>query len=131
MQTICTGYLQDTDPEACVCSSFVGSALGSCLTEGMENGDFTPYSDKTGSAGVSTGTVVLIALGIVFSMSAVGIAYYRHTRSQMRDQVRSILAEYMPLEDMGDGDASGMVHAGALTSAGYAQADLSGSIQGV
>ena len=45
---------------------------------------------------------------IVLGMLALGglgaFLYWRRTQQQMRDQVRGILAEYMPLDDIGGGE---------------------------
>jgi len=46
---------------------------------------------------------------MVIVMGGAGYVYYQRTQSAMRDQVRSILAEYMPLEDM-DGPLTGNAH---------------------
>lgn len=35
-------------------------------------------------------------------MLLAGLAYWKRTQRQMRDQVRGILAEYMPMEDLGE-----------------------------
>jgi hypothetical protein len=42
-------------------------------------------------------------LFVVALFSGLGVWHYKKTREDMRDQVRGILAEYMPLEDQDDG----------------------------
>lgn len=82
------------DESACPAASGSGSASGGGGTDGNPGG-------------VGSGVVVLIAIlvsGVVFT---VAFFVYRHfARKQMRNEVRSILAEYMPLDDdaAGDGD---------------------------
>jgi hypothetical protein len=36
---------------------------------------------------------------VVGAFAALGVWHYKRTRDEMREQVRGILAEYMPLED--------------------------------
>jgi hypothetical protein len=47
---------------------------------------------------------------MAFAFAGVGYWHYNKTRDDMREQVRGILAEYMPLEDQdggGGGDGGG------------------------
>jgi hypothetical protein len=50
-------------------------------------------------------------LFVVALFSGLGVWQYKRSREEMRDQVRGILAEYMPLEDQdqmnGKGDDNG------------------------
>ena len=49
--------------------------------------------------------------------SGVGYWHYNKTREDMREQVRGILAEYMPLEDQDEsGDAMAFARGGGTTS---------------
>jgi hypothetical protein len=57
--------------------------------------------------GVSWGGVLGIVTLVILGMTAAGFVYWKRTQEQMREQVRSILAEYMPLEDAGDQGGSG------------------------
>jgi hypothetical protein len=59
----------------------------------------------TGSNGVFKRTFGLTLLFLCSAFGAVGYLHWRKTREEMRDQVRGILAEDMPLE--GDGDLDG------------------------
>ena len=45
--------------------------------------------------------VLLIVAGVVAIMLLGGFVYWKRTQSQMREQVRGILAEYMPLDEDG------------------------------
>lgn len=54
--------------------------------------------------GVSTHTFFTSILFIIGGFGALAVWHYKKTRDEMRDQVRGILAEYMPLEDQ---DAAG------------------------
>ena len=46
--------------------------------------------------------VLMLVVSIVVVMLLAGLAYWKRTQRQMRDQVRGILAEYMPMEDLGE-----------------------------
>ena len=50
-------------------------------------------------------------LAVVGAFGSIGVWHYNKTRNDMRDQVRGILAEYMPLEDQdgGGGMMNGMM----------------------
>ena len=70
--------------------------------------------------GVSWGGVLGIVTLVILGMTAAGFVYWKRTQEQMREQVRSILAEYMPLEDAGDqGGAGG---AGSSDNFGHSRA---------
>ena len=51
------------------------------------------------SGGVSTHTFAVSMMFVIALFSGLGFWHYKKTREDMRDQVRGILAEYMPLED--------------------------------
>jgi hypothetical protein len=70
--------------------------------------------------GVSWGGVLGIVTLIILGMTAAGFVYWKRTQEQMREQVRSILAEYMPLEDTGD--AGGPGGAGGGDNFGHSRA---------
>merc|ERR1712094_162386 len=46
--------------------------------------------------------VLMLVVSVVVLMLLAGLAYWKRTQRQMRDQVRGILAEYMPMEDLGE-----------------------------
>jgi len=97
---ICAGFLDGTEPETCQTCGACPDKLG-CVSSGK-------CSDSIGGgkgSGVSfkTFTISLFAAAGMIG----GVGYYYHQRSQrdMREQVRGILSEYMPLEDQdGGGD---------------------------
>jgi len=62
-----------------------------------------PVPDGGGSSkgGVSTGTLVFSLLFTMGIMGGAGFVYWKRQQAEMRDQVRGILAEYMPLDDDG------------------------------
>jgi len=100
---ICSGYAEGTTPAICdKCSGCPDTVQ--CVDNG---GKCTSGPHGSSSSGqVSTHT---FGFSMVFMMAALmGVGYWHHnrTRDDMRDQVRGILAEYMPLEDQAD-DAGG------------------------
>jgi len=94
---ICAGYSFGTAPKICgQCAGCLNPA--ECVTNGGKcighyGGSTTPQG--TVSHGTFTKTIFLIL--ICFG----GAAYwhYHKTREEMRDHVRGVLADYMPLED--------------------------------
>lgn len=94
---ICAGYLLGTEPKICkLCD--VCPDKETCAVKGYCTGG------SGGSKKVSMHFYILSLLAIVASLSFAGIFYYRKSQEDMREQVRGILAEYMPLEDQeGDG----------------------------
>uniref|UniRef100_A0A6V1XHF6 Uncharacterized protein n=1 Tax=Heterosigma akashiwo TaxID=2829 RepID=A0A6V1XHF6_HETAK len=96
LSTVCAGYAPGTEPSICACASGVGrEEMMACVAADGKK------ATGGGPTGVSVGGVISIILAIVAVMTAAGLFYWRRTQTQMRDQVRGILAEYMPLEDLG------------------------------
>lgn len=92
-----------------VCSAFSGeSAPSVCSTCGMcddivscvQNGGRC-LASETPVAGVSSHTFVASLLLVLGSSVALGVWYYRRTQEALREHVRGIMAEYMPLDDEG------------------------------
>jgi len=94
---ICAGFLDGTEPK--ICKQCYGCHdQTSCI----ENGRCS--SGGAGGGGVSTHTFVLSLFVVSAAFGAAAFWHWKKTREDMRDQVRGILAEYMPLEDQGDGE---------------------------
>lgn len=85
---VCNGYLEGTEPK--VCKECIGCGdFDTCIAKKKckgKGGGVSPH--------VFMGSILLISL--VFGAAA--FWHYRKTREEMREQVRGILAEYMPLE---------------------------------
>lgn len=92
-QAICHGFTAGSEPTVCSCSSLTSTELRACV----EAGGMDRYR-KTDS-GVSIGTVIVLFLVVLALVGVAGFAYTRYTQRRMRDQVRHILSEYMPLDD--------------------------------
>jgi len=86
---ICNSYLEGTEPS--ICKQCDGCQdLDTCIREKKCNG--------RGGGGVSMHTFMGSILFIALIFGSAAFWHYRKTREDMRDQVRGILAEYMPLE---------------------------------
>lgn len=87
---ICNGYAEGTEPKICNqctgCPDFDG-----CISSGKCRGG-------KGGGGVSVHMFMSSILAITVAFGAAAFIHYRRTREEMREQVRGILAEYMPLE---------------------------------
>lgn len=100
---ICAGYLEGTQPQ--ICSLCAGCPdVTTCVEHKMcGSGANTGGNDKKG---VSKKVFALSLLSVCVVFGAAGYLHWKKTREDMRDQVRGILAEYMPLEG-GDEDEGG------------------------
>jgi hypothetical protein len=91
---ICAGYAEGTKPKICDKCSACGDAVA-CVTKGVCSAG--KYSGNTDT--VSTHTFATSMLLVIALFAGAGYWHYNKTREDMREQVRGILAEYMPLED--------------------------------
>jgi len=94
---ICAGFATGTKPEICQqcerCDdpSECLKGNGVCVAGGAYR-----------RSGVSTLLFIMSILSIVGMFTGLVLWYYKKVGKEMRDEVRGILAEYMPLEDDGD-----------------------------
>ena len=94
-QAICAGYAEGTAPAICSACGHCPDAIG-CV----ENGACTAQGHTAAATnGVSTHTFASSMFLVIALFSGLGVWHYKRTREEMREQVRGILAEYMPLED--------------------------------
>jgi hypothetical protein len=92
---ICSGFFKGTAPKACKCSGCADPAT--CIADRYRCPHTHSSSDS--NAGVSTSFFMFSMLLVIAGFSAAGVWHYKRTKDDMREQVRGILAEYMPLED--------------------------------
>jgi hypothetical protein len=104
---ICSGYMEGTLPPSCAVCSRCPDVVG-CVTSGVCKAGGVPPEAKSG--GVSTSFFMISMLMVVGAFSALGVWHYKRTRDDMREQVRGILAEYMPLEDNDSMGAGSMMN---------------------
>merc|ERR1719198_2724677 len=105
---ICAGYSIDQKPGVCSCAGAASSnndAYNLCVERNMEksggDGGAVRVRGEPEQTGVPIWGVFLIVVGVVGLMLLAMFIYWKRTQQQMRDQVRGILAEYMPLDDDG------------------------------
>ncbi|KAJ0402758.1 hypothetical protein ATCC90586_007669 [Pythium insidiosum] len=115
---ICAGYGSHDPPEVCTCASQAPMGLLNCVQAGGVSNAAAAFIGR----GFSFGSVLVIMVLVAGFVATAGFVYWRRTQRQMRDQVRSILAEYMPLEDQAllddeDGLASPRMHPAAMAAA--------------
>lgn len=115
---ICSGYSEGTTPTICNKCSACPDVVG-CVEKGRCSGS-SSSSSSSNDAGVSTHTFAMSMLLVIAVFSGLGVWHYKKTREEMRDQVRGILAEYMPLEDneghMNGGSPMAFARGGAAQS---------------
>jgi hypothetical protein len=117
---ICSGYVDGTTPVACMTCGGCQDPI-SCVANGYCSSGGTASSK---SGGISTSFFMVSMLMVVGIFSALGAWHYKRTRDDMREQVRGILAEYMPLEDndmmlngrMGKSSPMDFAHSNGITS---------------
>jgi len=95
---ICAGFLDGTEPDVCVqcveCPDKLGCAkAGHCMS----------HFGSGGGGGVSFSFFAFSLASLAAAFGSIGIYNYRRQQKDMREQVRGILAEYMPLEDQDGG----------------------------
>jgi hypothetical protein len=113
---ICSGFLDGTQPEICQECMYTND-MHKCVNGGGSGND----SNGGGSGGgVSSGGLVVALIFVIAGLLGAGFYYYKKTQREMRDQVRGILAEYMPLDDgaIGGGGGRGSEGGMAMTSKG-------------
>ena len=103
-KAICAGYAEGATPSLCNQCAHCGDPVACVSTGKCSGGSSSTSSDK----GVSTHTFASSMLFVIGLFAALGVWHYKKTREDMREQVRGILAEYMPLEDQEQDGASPM-----------------------
>lgn len=107
---ICAGFVEGSRPKICSQCSQCSDPVECIKKKGR-----CPYHKGDGGSTkgtVSTHTFFTSMLFIIGVFGGLGAWHYKKTREDMREQVRGILAEYMPLEDQ-DGDHGGMMGQGS------------------
>jgi len=102
LATICQGYAHGSEPQPCDCVDIASpAAYERCLADGGGAPAPAAKRKEVEREGMPWYGVLLLVVAIVVVMLLAGLAYWKHTQKVMRDQVRGILAEYMPLDDLG------------------------------
>merc|ERR1712157_626618 len=90
-RAVCAGFVTGSEPDICktcmICNDQLECTMeGACPSDSISNAVSTP-----------TFAITLFSLSIVFFM--IGMLQYRRTQADVRNQVRGIVAEYMPLDE--------------------------------
>jgi len=102
---ICAGYSDGTTPAICDKCSGCSDTVA-CVSAGGKCNSGIAASGSSGGE-VSAHTFGLTIFLMAFAFAGVGYWHYNKTRDEMREHVRGILAEYMPLEDQDAGGNDG------------------------
>nr|CCA21059.1 vacuolarsorting receptor putative [Albugo laibachii Nc14] len=117
LHMVCAGFGPHDPPAVCTCGSQPIATIPECIRSG---GMTISTASGSNYSGMSFTSVLGLMMFICGTVAAAGYAYWRRTQSQMREQVRSILAEYMPMEDQAllseDGLDSPNMHPAELAS---------------
>lgn len=110
---VCAGFAPGSEPDICKrcgsCSDAPGCAAAGHCKAGSING-------APGGGGVSKHTFVSSMFMVVVFFTALGVWHYKKTQEDMRNQVRGILADYLPLEDQEPGNPMEFARGGVSTS---------------
>lgn len=103
-QAVCAGFAHGAVPHICNMCSHCGDAAA-CVRHGHCT---TKMGGAAPSAGAPEGSVSTLhfygsMLFVICAFSVIGVWHYKKTRDDMREQVRGILADYMPLTDSEEG----------------------------
>jgi hypothetical protein len=88
---VCAGYAVGSNPDVCAKCQSCPDQEG-CVVKGRCN------SGGGAGGGISKGTFAATIIGLCAVFGTAGFLHWRKTNQEMRDQVKGILAEYMPLE---------------------------------
>jgi hypothetical protein len=91
-KAICAGYASGHAPEVCQLCATCSDEV-TCVEKGHCNG-------QTPAGGIVSMPIFIASLGgVVLLFACIGFVQWRRSQAQMRDQVRGILAQYMPLDE--------------------------------
>lgn len=111
-RAICAGYGTNAPPRVCTCADLDKESATSCIARGGVPQDNTP-----GDKGVSVGLVVALMLILLVIVALAGFVYYRYSQRRLREQVRNLMSEYMPLDDVQAGVGATGVHSSSASAA--------------
>jgi len=101
LSMICSGYGSHSPPKVCECSDVNKMELLDCVKQGK----YETLSEKINSSSSpksKSSSSILWPLMMFGCIGFIGLVHYKRSQRHMRDEVRSILAEYMPLEDQSE-----------------------------
>jgi hypothetical protein len=100
LKAICAGYASGSEPTVCTqCAGCIDArqcvADGSCSTGYSTLGNDASVKNQ-GAISFSTFTASLVSISLLFLLAA--FLHHRRQQNLMHDQIRGILAEYMPID---------------------------------
>jgi len=107
ISAVCAGFLEGTQPQVCDACSLCSDKMN-CVIDGYCKVGPSYAGGGDSGEGVSKRSFGLTLLIISMMFGAGGYIHWKKTREDMRDQVRGVLSEYMPLEG-NDKEAAGGV----------------------
>mmetsp|Transcript_14896 Transcript_14896/g.17101 ORF Transcript_14896/g.17101 Transcript_14896/m.17101 type:complete len:515 (-) Transcript_14896:94-1638(-) len=88
-KAICSGYMKGSEPEVCLKCAHCGIDEYQCVIRGE-------CPSAKGSVSIQVFAISLVVVVVLFG--CVGLIQWQRSQRQMREQVRGIVAEYMPLD---------------------------------
>jgi hypothetical protein len=98
-KAICAGYIKGSEPTVCEKCANCGIDEYQCVVDGK-------CPNGTGSVSVPVFAFSMGAIVICFGL--LGLVQWQRSQRQMRDQVRGIMAEYMPLDENNKVESAGI-----------------------
>lgn len=95
LSMVCAGYGVHNPPEVCGCANQGKAGTMDCVKQGSY--EATKAHNNNGRW--STSAVLFVLLATISTVAVAGFVYWQRSQRHMRDQVKSILSEYMPMED--------------------------------
>jgi len=101
---ICAGFLDTNKPQVCKVCDECPEKLA-CVEDG-----FCASRNTTSSGNISKRSFGITLLLLCSMFGTVAYIHWKRTREEMRDRVRDILAEYMPLHDGDNEEGNSPMH---------------------
>ena len=117
-EAICAGYSDGTKPDICYLCGSCPQAKDCVMNDGMCPSAPSGLIPSRAKGQVSTHTFASSMLLLICLFGGAGYWYYNRTREEMREQVRGILAEYMPLEDSDGNGVDGPINRNFMMARG-------------
>jgi len=108
MNAICAGFLDGTAPDICDKCSVCADKVECVKNDGVCSGS-SGYSSGDDSGGISKRIFGFTLLTMCSMFGVIAYIHWKKTREDMRDEVRGILSEYMPLEDGDNEDGQSII----------------------
>lgn len=103
---ICAGYSQGTEPIVCQectrCPNPIDCVETGYCTNAWEHHIIKKLTNKTDPDSISSSTFFMTVVFCMGGIVAMGVWYHNRSNVQMREQMRTLLAQYMPLDDNDD-----------------------------